>query len=77
VNIIKAILLYFLAFELVGLHLGHTCIVVQISIVYQVQVIEHHICMSIFYGHENNKVHGMICKTHNVKTHALLYHCML
>ncbi len=59
-NIIKAILLYFLAFELVGLHLGHTCIVVQISIVYQVQVIEHHICMSIFYGHENNKVHGMI-----------------
>ncbi len=73
-NIIIAILLDFLVFELVGLNLGHTHIVVQISIVYQVQIIEHHICMSIFYGNGNNKVHGMMCKTHNVKTNALLYH---
>lgn len=76
-NIIIAILLDFLTFEFIGLHLGHTRIVVQISIVYQVQVIEHHIYMSFFYGHENNKVHGMMCKIHNVKTHALLYHCRL
>ncbi len=54
-------LLDFPTYELVMFYLDHIHIVVQILVVYQVQVIRHHICGLFFHRYGNNNVQGPTC----------------